>query len=387
MITLACLLAIMFGDLAIHSAAAAHLAAVLHRRAPDPLQHLFWDSNAYADGIGRILRHQLPYDTDPSNIIFYAYTPAFAWAGACLAHLMHYPTGHALYDAIFFASTLTLQLILAPFFIRTLSRQQCVALLCLLPLTIFMSSNFWSGNMHTLFYAAALLAAITGLRRNQWLPYYAVTVIAAASQPVFLLLLLLPAFAGRRQILPTAATVIAVAAAHFVQRLATPQMYAAFQQSVAVHMTATRDFGEGVLGAATAWLPHAPAVIPLVLQLAFSAVILLTLLYLRRRVTPSDPRWWALLALAIILVNPRIMPYDSVLAIVPALFFLLTPTRSPARWPLVLATTAVCIVLHKHLGLTPLLVVGFVLGTRTLLATPSPMHQVQWQLPHRMVRG
>ena len=52
---------------------------------------------------------------------------------------------------------------------------------------------------------------------------------------------------------------------------------------------------------------HFGAIVPGAIQVLFSAAILGCLVWLRPRVDPGDRRWWALVVLAMVLMNPRIM--------------------------------------------------------------------------------
>ena len=381
----------MLGDIWLHSATAGHIAAALHRRAPDRLEHLFWDSEPYADGINKVTHGRSPYaDDDIRNPLPFAYPPVFAWAGAAFSRVLPPPWGWRTYISVYLASVGAIQLVLVPFFLPRVDRRQAITLLCLAPIGLFLSTVFWSGNIHTVWYCLALLAAIPALRQDRWLPYYAVTVLAIVNQPVFAALLLLPLFTRkRRALLPSLTTAVLGASAYLLQRVARPDLYAQFQQTVTTHLAASHDYGEGTFGIAMSALTrlHHPNVTAAgLLQIAFSLAIIATLFLLSRYVSATDHRWWALLLLAIVAVNPRIMPYDAALGIAPALSFLLYGLRTKWQWPVALLLTSLCAAGHKLFGLTPLILAGFCMGAwhlrksiepLPLPAAPLPLEQTQ----------
>ena len=366
-----CLGCVLLLDVWVHGAVASRMAARVHLRAPAELQHLFWDSEPYAAGINRYNAGQTPYVlTDLTNRLPFAYPPAFVWVGGALARLLPAPLGWRVYIAIYLLGVFGLQMVLGGFYLRRMRLEEVLALVCLAPLAAFLSTVFLSGNIHVVWYALALAAALPGLSRGRWGWFYGVALLAAVNQPVFVTLLILPVFTGlRRHIWYAALCNVLAAGAYFSQKIFSPGLFQQFQTTINVHLQASHDFGQGVFGICAYVLNGAHLrglVLPAVVQVIFSGGILLVLYLLRQRVPWWEPRWWALLALGTVLINPRVMPYDAALALIPAVLFL---CFFPARvgWPwgryaALLAVTAVSMVLHAAVGITLLLLVGFVAG-------------------------
>ncbi|SNS30792.1 hypothetical protein SAMN05421770_101430 [Granulicella rosea] len=366
LITAICLLAILSLDVWIHGSKAAALFSRMHLHALHALEHPFWDSEPYATGIDSYLAGRSPYTLDDlNNPLPFAYPPVFVWAGAALAHLFPATWGWRLYIAVNLGSILVLECALAWLLLGAVRRRQWVALACMTPLCSIMSTVFLSGNIHVVWYAAALLAAIPAIRRRQWGWFYAVAFLAGVNQPIFLVLLLFPIFAGRRQYFPAAGAVLATGAVYLGERLFVPEMYSRFQASIANHLAASHDFGQGVFGIAAVLLArvHVSSTRPAVaIQLAFAAAVYFTLLWLRGRIPVNDRRWWALLALAIVLINPRIMPYDAALGLIPSIYFFLYALRPRWQAAIVLPVALASVALHSIVGFTLVLLTAFCVG-------------------------
>jgi hypothetical protein len=230
-----------------------------------------------------------------------------------------------------------------------------------------LSTAFLSGNIHAVWYFAAALAAIPGLRTSRWLWFYLVTLTAMVNQPVFAALLLLPLLAGTRQYIASGMTVLAAALAYAAEFAINPTLYRQFQQTVAAHLAVSHDFGQGVFGI----LMHisSATLVPGAMQIVFSLGVVAVLIWLKTRGTANDLRWWALIALAILLVNPRVMPYDAAQGLIPAMFFLVYRTKR--GWLIVLLAVLACVVRHSLFGFTPVVLAGFAAGTFALVREPA----------------
>jgi len=381
-----CLAAILFVDNWIHGALAAHVAQRFHIHGPTEM-HAFWDARPYAEGIDSLMQGRSPYSVeDLQNLLPFAYPPVFAWVGAGFARLLTPDLGWKIYVVVNVICADALAILLAAFFLRDMRRRQIVALLCFAPLIAFMTTVFWSGNIHVVWYFAALCAALPGLRRNQWLWYYVVAFLAMVNQPIFALLLLLPLFTSWGQYLGSAITCVAAGCAYLLEMLLAPNLYHQFKASAVAHLAASRDFGGGVFGILAyvfARLHHFGTVVPGAIQVLFSAAVLGCLLWLRPRVDPGDRRWLALIVLAMVLMNPRIMTYDAVIALVPACFFLIFTVRSWWQWPLLIAIVGLTCLNHRILGDTLVVFAGFVAGVRELKDRPEDALGADELMPFR----
>ena len=370
-ITLVCLMVLIPGLVLIHTALPAFLSHRIHATGFTGQLHVFWDARPYAQGINSYNSGQNPYPLDDAaNILPFAYPPVFLWVAAPLARLLTPEVGWRAYTVVNLACVVLVQLILSAMFLRRLGRR-VLLLLLFVPISLFATTVFWSGNIHLVWYAAAMLAAFPGIRRNQWLPFYATALLASVNQPVFALMLLLPVFGGRGQYLYSAVTVVLTGAVYVAERALHPALYAAFQMSVKQHLQASHDFGHGFFGiCATLAAPRLPFAVPLAmgLQLIFSAAIFLLLLYLKPKERGDSPSWLGLIAIAIVLVNPRIMMYDAAIGIIPACYFLVAGIRfrmtgpQITRWVLLILTVSLSVAAHQLLEFSLLLLAGFVAG-------------------------
>lgn len=356
-------------SLMVHSAWLGAILAAWHLHVPDTLHQLFWDSDPYARGIAKIAAGRTPYDDPLDESLPFAYPPIFARAGALLARLLPSPIGYTLYVALYCLSMVGTQLLLAPFFLRGLDRARALTLLILAPLSLVSSTMFWSGNIHVIWLFLAALAAVPGVRGDRWMAYRIVALFAMINQPLFASLLLLPVFAGRRQWLPSIATAVLGAAVYLGQRVVDPVLNTEFQRSLPARLAVLGDYGQGMFGivlwAAGKLTGAKPLLAAGALQVAVSLAIVGGLFALRGRVARDDPRWWALLAVAIVAVNPRIMPYDVAAVATPAiaLLFALPAAR---QWAVAAVVTLAGLAFHKALGLTPLLFAALAVGGWTL---------------------
>ncbi len=378
LMTSLCLLILMPGVILLHTVLPAQISTHIHSGGFNGQLHIFWDARPYAQGISAYNSGHNPYPLDdPQNMLPFAYPPAFLWAGNALARLVKPEWGWNLYIAINVASVLLLLLVLSAVFLRRLAAQESLALLAFAPLCMFLTTVFWSGNIHLVWYFAALLAAFPGLRGNRWLGFYAVVLLAAVNQPVFVVMLLLPFLAGTRQLLFCIVDTVLIAAAYVAEKMFNPSLYRQFQATIAQHLQASRDFGEGLFGMVATLLDgrtHLALQIAFAVQILFSASLFFLLLFLRTRVQGDPVRWWGLIVIAIALVNPRVMPYDAAIGLVPACYFLVAGIRfrldskQTGRWLLIGGTVICTLVAHRLFGFTVLLFAGFALGSWQLAA-------------------
>ena len=373
LITSICLLLLVPGVILMHGGLPSWLSSHIHSSGFNGELHVFWDAQPYAKGITSYIQGRDPYPLDnPSDILPFAYPPVFLWVGGALARALTSALGWKLYTSLNVISVVLLQVLLSAVFFRRLSKREAIALVVFAPLCLFLTTVFWSGNIHLVWYFAAMVAAIPGLRRNQWLWFYGVTLLATVNQPVFLLMLMLPFFAGTRQLLFCVADVVVITVAYLVERMIDPGLYKAFQATVEQHLQTSHDFGEGVFGMIATGLDgrtHLALKVAAVLQVLFSAAVFFLLLYLRKQGKQDAVRWWGLIAMAIVLVNPRVMPYDAAIGLIPACFFLVSGLRfsvtpvQVGRWALILATVLATLASHRLLGYTLVVFSGFALGS------------------------
>ena len=197
------------------------------------------------------------------------------------------------------------------------------------------------------------------------------TLVAAVNQPVFLALLLMPLLMGtRKEWIWSGVTCGLAGATYLTEKAADPTLWREFQQTVVRHLAASHDYGEGVFGivvrgVGVAWLAMG-------LQVVFSVGTVVFLFSARGRQVAGDHVWLACVALAVVLVNPRIMPYDSAVGLIPAMAILMGARRSRGFWVGMVGVVLACAVGHRVLGFTPLLMAGFLVGARQLVLPDEP---------------
>ncbi len=355
-----------FAALWIHGAMATRIAGQLHVHAPTKFQHFFWDTEPYSAGITSFNEGRSPYSVkDVDNPLPFAYPPIFVWVGGALARILPAPWGWRLYITVYIVSVVLLEVLLVSIYMGRMRRPEIVALLCLAPLCFVMSTILWSGNIHILWYCAAWFAAIPGLTCGRWQWFYLVALLAIVNQPVFLSLLLLPIFAGTRQYMQSALTVAASGCVYVAEILISPGLYQQFRESIVSHLTVSRDFGQGVFGLSAYVCSRFHIFnteIPGALQVLFSCALVATLFWLRPRVVQTDRRWWALITLGVVLVNPRIMPYDAALGLIPAIYFLIYGLSSPWQSMFVMPVVLGSLIAHNQVGFSLVLLSGFLVG-------------------------
>ena len=258
----------------------------------------------------------------------------------------------------------------------------------LAPVAIFFpgflaDATILSGNVAYILYAAVLLAAVLGWQRGTWVWFYLATLAASCVKAPLLSLVLIPALSGRRQWLPVAVTGGAGLALFAVQPLVWPTLFRHYLEAVDLQFRFNRDFGCSPAGLFGDFLyghgiPYSPASMIFFLAYAiplFALLVYLSRLYLRGSFPLTQ--WMPVMLVGVILLNPRIMEYDTAPIALP---LALIAWRVLARWtrpPRRIACLSLLFVTVNAVGgrswsirkLTdgPLLVVFFAAGVWNLL--------------------
>ena len=381
-VTVICLSILMPGLILMHGSSL--LQHKVHSEGFNETLNVFWDALPCAYGITSYNSGHTPYPTDNLSHML-AYPPIFLWVGGPLARWLTPAFGWRLYTVVNVASVVLVQIILSAMFFRRLRIMQAIFLCCFMPIAFIATTIFWSGNIHLMWYGIAMLAAITGVRNHLWLPFYFATLLATLNQPVFAILLLLPVLAGQSQMLFAAATALLAGTAYFTEKLIDPSMYAEFQASVKYYLQASHDYGQGLFGICAKLLgPHLSFAVPLsmAVQAVFSASIFFLLLYLKPKERRDSLRWLGLIAIAIVLINPRVMMYDAAIGIIPACYFLVcrlelrASRQQAARWLMLVLTILLSLAAHKILGFSLLLLSGFASGVADEISGLQVSHEV-----------
>ena len=336
----------------------------------------FGDTRIYAHAIDNFNRGKSPYVL-PGELP-YIYPPIFIWVGSLLSRLLTPALGWTLYIAVQAAGVIAIPFIVARFYLRSLGYVEAAALFALSPFAITENALI-GGNVAQPIYCAALWAAAPGLSANRWKWFYVVIVPAAAVKVTFLVLLLLPLLAGIGQMLPSAITAAITGCVYLLQKVASPQLYAQFQQTLSRQTFAARNYGFAPFGAAAnlLWRFHISSfILPGAVQILFAAAILFILWRLRAQTARQDEQWLAVILAAIVLVNPRMFESDVSIGLLPAYFLLLTNWKRPSTWLLAAISFSGFFIRHGALGLLFLFVSAFIAGflrLRMLQRDPAPV--------------
>ena len=265
----------------------------------------------------------------------------------------------------------------------------------LAPIAIFFpgflaNATIMSGNVAYILYGLVLLAAVAGWQRGIWRWFYPAVLAATCVKAPLLSLVFLPLFSARRQWLPVAVTGAAGVALFAIQPAIWPTLFQHYLEAVDLQFRFNRDFGcspAGLFGDVlySRGIPYSPG--SLIFFLLYALPLFALLLYLSRlylRGSFSLAQWMPVMLVGLILLNPRIMEYDTAPLALP---LALIAWRFLTRWTsrtraiawfgfLFLAANAIGTLGWSIRKLTdgPLLVVFFSVGTWQLLQFAREHH-------------
>ncbi len=274
----------------------------------------------YADALNDWLAGADPYRTIHGGLRF-VYPPIFLDVGGFLARILPGHIGWYLYAVVHVASTIALPILLARFYFRQTWLNAGFALLIFFAeprLTGVMALT--NGNIASVLYLLAFLAMLPGIRANRWALFYVAVFVGALIKLPLVLLLLLPLLTGTGQWRYCSICVVAVAAAYGLQRVFSPGLYAGYQWSLVQQMTVIHHYGYGILGIASGLeykLHGRVSTMPSLITGIFAGILIVALFLLRRRIDqPASNRLWlSTVVLSVILISPRILPYDADIAL------------------------------------------------------------------------
>jgi Glycosyltransferase family 87 len=294
---------------------------------------ILWDARVYARAIDDWRSGQNPYDLS-NPLLLFVYPPVFLWVSGFLARLLPGQSGWLLYLAIYAASSLALPAILARFYLpRSWLSIPCAYVLAAIEPRFAALMAFRTGNITNIFYFAVLAAAVPGIRNNRWSYLYAAVFFIATVKASFLIMLLMPLLLGRRQWIKAILCGASAMAVYPIQKLLAPRLFAGFQTALTQQIAGRGAFGYGVMRIASRLgaSPHrTAALIPYAVQVVFIAAVVSAMFLLRRRLRDESAKslWAALVLLAAILCNPRILPYDSGVALLTGLVLLISALKT-----------------------------------------------------------
>jgi hypothetical protein len=285
----------------------------------------FWDARIYASAIHDYLAGSDAYAVSRDGLDF-VYPPLFLRTAAPLAKVVPGGVAWPFYVALMVLATGAIPWALTTAIVRSeWFTPLMVCFLFVLQPKLYAQESLMSVNVATPLYAAILLAAIPGVRRNRWTVFYVAVVVAALIKLPFLTLLTFSWLAGTGQLRRCATSALVVFFGYAAEWAADRRLFLEYLASVKRQVLDGGDAGLGVLAMFLKMGRHVPAMRGWGAEIACVAVIagMLAVLYgLRRfRGFPVVAAIWVPVALvAAILSNPRMMSYDADIAIVPGIF-------------------------------------------------------------------
>ena len=205
---------------------------------------------------------------------------------------------------------------------RAVERSERLCFRYLAPIAIFFpgflaNAAIMSGNIAYLLYAAVLLAAVLGWQRGIWRWFYIATLAASCVKAPLLSLVVIPVLSARRQWFAAAATGTAGLALFAMQPVFWPTLFRHYLEAVDLQFRFNRDFGcspAGLFGDIlySHGIPYSPA--SMIFFLAYAIPLFTLLVYLSRlylRGSFALAQWMPVMLVGVILLNPRIMEYDT----------------------------------------------------------------------------
>jgi hypothetical protein len=174
-----------------------------------------------------------------------------------------------------------------------------------------------SGNIAYILYGAILFAAMIGWKRENWSWFYLVVLGASCVKVQTLTLLAIPLLCSRnRQWLKASSTAVVALALYGVQARIWPEAFRFYLSTLKVHAQERQDFGCGPVGTLARILQQNGMVYstPCILfYLVYGAALFLLLLWFAKQYRAqkiSFSSWMPVMLMGVVLLNPRIQPYD-----------------------------------------------------------------------------
>ncbi|MGA9528879.1 MAG: hypothetical protein WBS24_12255 [Terriglobales bacterium] len=185
------------------------------------------------------------------------------------------------------------------------------------------------GNVAIPIYGAVLAASVPGWQKNRWGWFYLAVLAGALFKPPLLVLLAVPLFAGRAQILKSAAVAACGVALFGMQRFIWTKEFLEYLSIVKLESALGNSAGHfwsfgfsaaGVLAAALRARGKAYEVPGMAFFLIYGALLFGVLVWFGwqyRRGIIETRTWMTVLLLGSILLSPRILQYDALAVTVP----------------------------------------------------------------------
>jgi hypothetical protein len=368
-----------------------------------------WDVGIYHDAIHSLLRHHDPYaDAIAIQDAFHralagrpnVWGPfSYIYPPITLPLLLFFgvlpvPLAGAIYWALYAVSALSIVWV----GLQAAEPHERPLFAFIAPAVIFLpglvqNDTILSGNVVIILYGFVLTAALLGWRRGRWRWCYLAILLASCFKLPLLTLLALPLLSARRQLRPAALTAATSLLLFAVQPLLWPSLFRHFLEALGHQFAYNRDFGCSPAGLVSNVLFDygiSYSLVGTVVYLAYAIPLFGLLYYLSReflRGRFTFGQWSPILLVGVILLNPRIMQYDTLtLALPMGLIAWRVLTRLTSPMPallilcVVLSGTSLCAVQSLEfwrLTEGPMLVVVFAAGCWNLMRPLGAAKAVQ----------
>jgi hypothetical protein len=322
-----------------------------------------WDVGIYHDAINSLLRHHDPYADaiaiqdafhralngrpnvwGPFSYIYPPITlPLLQFFG-----VLPVPLAGAIYWALYAVSALSIVWV----GLQATEPHERRPFALIAPAVFFLpglvqNDTILSGNVVIILYGSVLTSALLGWRKGRWSWCYVAILLASCFKLLLLTLLALPMLSARKQILRAALTAATSLVLFGVQPLLRPSLFRHFLEALGHQFAYNRDFGCSPAGLISNLLFDygvSYSVVGTVVYLAYAIPLFGLLYYLSReflRGRLSFEQWSPVLLVGVILLNPRIMQYDTLTLALPMgliAWRVLTRLTSPLVTVLILCT-------------------------------------------------
>ena len=318
------------------------------------------DLPVYSGAVQAFQDHADPYTKAYGGLLF-VYPPVVLYAGSTLENVFGVHIW-GIFFSLHVVCMLLTPLLLARYFLRDSWLTPMMAALVFLSESRFTGvMAIYSANVAPSLYFLALLAAVPGIRSNRWRWFYLVVLIAGLIKLTLVILLLLPVFAGTRQWLRSISCGAGVISGYAVQAKVVPALYAGYKSALLQQVSVRGLYGYGVFGVVASLdgrLHRHVGGDAYVAWACCAAAMLGGLFWLKsRRADALDTSTWlALLLMAVIIINPRMLAYDAYLGLFAA-FYVFAIAMNIDRSKLI----ALMVVMFA-----PSLVVPYLLRTRSM---------------------
>jgi hypothetical protein len=217
-------------------------------------------------------------------------------------------------------------------------------------------------NNGTFLYWWIVAATVVGFERDRWASFHASVLFASLFKPFYVLFWILPILARRfsfKHLAIAAVGTVMAACCSTPPLVADPTVFQRWLANLTYQTLDHGDAGQNVFAMVKLLIgPEGIFWAPFAAQVLFDALLATLLL-----TTPTQGRTrWALLIIAAVFMNPRVMPYDSAIASIPLAFLAaqLLPPTLPREYRLAISV----------LGLAALLLI---LPSKPMKLVPEPI--------------